>query len=63
MFLMVFLCWWRMLNTKCVGDKFEMLMTDLLQVKADLNFQPFSLLNSFFSYSVIFNNIISKTIW
>ena len=21
-------CWWRMLETKCVGDKFEMLMTD-----------------------------------
>ena len=22
-------CWWRMLETKCVGDKFEMLVTDL----------------------------------
>ena len=21
-------CWWRMLETKCVGDKFEMLVTD-----------------------------------
>ena len=21
-------CWWRMLRTKCVGDKFEMLVTD-----------------------------------
>ena len=21
-------CWWRMLETKCVGDKFKMLMTD-----------------------------------
>ena len=23
-------CWWRMLETKCVGDKFEMLVTDLI---------------------------------
>ena len=23
-------CWWRMLDTKCVGDKFEMLVTDLI---------------------------------
>ena len=23
-------CWWRMLETKCVGDKFEMLLTDLI---------------------------------
>ena len=21
-------CWWRMMETKCVGDKFEMLVTD-----------------------------------
>ena len=27
------LCWWRMLETKCVGHKFEMLVTDLLRWK------------------------------
>ena len=26
-------CWWRMLETKCVGDKFEMLVTDLIHWK------------------------------
>ena len=28
-------CWWRMLETKCVGDKFKILVTDLIQWKND----------------------------
>ena len=25
-------CWWRMFETKCVGDKFEMLVTDIRKI-------------------------------
>ena len=32
-FLWLHRCWWRMLETKCAGDKVEMLVTDLIHWK------------------------------
>ena len=58
-------CWWRMLETKCVGDKFKMLMTDLrcishskvsiiLEINLMLNYFSIYFLEPFYLYWTLF---------